>query len=259
MRKWITSVKGEYVAFTGTAWRKRRELQNRVRRLGGEPTPRGAVNSNTTVLVRGKWEPNNYGSKEEHAAQLIRTGQEIAVVSDSEFRKLLEAGRPAKVLDTVAGQPLDWLIAPTKTQFETAARISGPLDYEHSVLGRLEQGFLRNRLFGGTEEALCALCGRKLPISLMVAAHIKPRSECSSRERRDADNIVFGVCLLGCDALYERGLISVSRAGTVQTASVRPSASLRSMLVLYRGKTCPAWTHSNAEYFKWHFERRFQS
>lgn len=259
MRKWIRSIKGEYVAFTGTAWRKRRELQNRVRRLGGKPTPRGAVNSNTTILVRGKWESDDYGSKEERTAQLIRTGREISVVSDSEFRKLLEADRPAKVLDRVAGQPLDWLITPTKVQFERAAQISGPLDHEHSVLGRVEQGFLRNKLFGGAEQALCALCGRKLPISLMVAAHIKPRSECSGRERRDADNIVFGVCLLGCDALYERGLISVTRGGTIQAASLRSSASLKSIFALYRDKTCPAWKHSNARYFKWHCERRFQS
>ena len=93
VRKWIRSVRGEHVAFTGAAWRKRQELQNSVRRLGGEPTRRGAVNSKTTILVRGKWEHDNYGSKEELVAQLIRAGREIAVVSDSEFRKLLVACR----------------------------------------------------------------------------------------------------------------------------------------------------------------------
>jgi hypothetical protein len=35
-----------------------------------------------------------------------------------------------------------------------------------------------------------------VPLGLMIAEHIKPRSECSRRERLDAENIVFGVCLL---------------------------------------------------------------
>jgi len=56
----------------------------------------------------------------------------------------------------------------------------------------------------------CSLCGQLLPVELLVAAHIKPRSECSRRERLDFENIVFGVCVLGCDALYEKGLYQCS-------------------------------------------------
>jgi hypothetical protein len=258
MRKSVRNIKGEHVAFTGAAWRIRRDLQREVRRQGGETTSTGAVNGKTTVLVRGRWVQGDYGIKEMKAAELIRSGQEIAMVADSEFQKLLEAGRPAKVLDRVAGQPIEWLVTPAKSSFENAASVSGPLDYEHSALGRIEQGFLRNHLFGHSREAVCALCGRRLPISLMVAAHIKPRSECSRKERLDADNIVFGVCLLGCDALYERGLISIGNFGKIQVATADGSKTLAKLLGIYRNRACPAWKETSANYFEWHFNRRFR-
>jgi hypothetical protein len=89
----------------------------------------------------------------------------------------------------------------------------------------------------------------------MIAAHIKPRSECSRAERLDAENIVFGVCLLGCDALYERGLISVKN-GRIVTAS-HGSKALRQLLQPYQRRKCPGWTLSKTPYFDWHYERRF--
>lgn len=45
-------------------------------------------------------------------------------------------------------------------------------------------------------------------MELLVAAHIKPRAKCSNQERRDWANIV-PMCLLGCDALFERGRVAV--------------------------------------------------
>jgi hypothetical protein len=253
----MTSINGQHVALTGAAWLLRRDLLKKILRLGGKSASKGAVTRQTTMLVRGRWAPGEFGTKERRAAELIRNGQEIAVVADSEFRKLLEARKPAKVMDRVAGQPVEWLAQPSRRGFEEVAMVSGPLDYEHSALGRVEQGFLRNNLFGKSDQAVCDLCGRLLPISLMVAAHIKPRSACSSRERRDANNVVFGVCLLGCDALYERGLISVGDSGEIRVAPASGSRALEKLLGIYRRRTCPAWDGSNAKYFKWHFDRRF--
>jgi hypothetical protein len=258
MKKWLTSIEGEHVAFTGTAWRKRSELQDEVRRQRGVPTSKGEVTGTTTILVRGRWAPGEFGVKERHAAELIRDGHVIAIVSDLEFRKLLEGGRRAKAMDRVAGQPIEWLEKPSRRGFEQAAKISGPLDYEHSALGRVEQSFLSRILFESSDEAVCALCGRKLPTKLMVAAHIKPRSECSGRERRDAQNIVFGVCLLGCDAFYERGLLSVAEDGTICIAELSESRVVQKRLSWYRAKRCLGWKQSNAKYFSWHLARRFQ-
>jgi hypothetical protein len=43
----------------------------------------------------------------------------------------------------------------------------------------------------------------------------------------ETENIVFGVCLLGCDALYERGLVSVAAKGRIYVSN--PSTSTRSL------------------------------
>ncbi len=261
MRKWLTAIKGEHVAFTGQAWCTRAGLQRMVRRLGGTPTSGGEVTGATTVLVRGSssvWAYGDHGTKERRAAQLIREGRRVVVVNGSEFRKLVELGRPAKVLDRVAGQPTEWLTTPPKRQFGKAAAIDGPLDQEHSVKGRVEQSFLRRRLFSDAEEADCSLCGRRLPLGFLVAGHIKARSECSRRERLDAANVVFGICLLGCDALYERGLIAVDSGGRIRISLAPESRAVRKLLVPYRGRKCTAWKRTNAHYFDWHLTRRFQ-
>jgi hypothetical protein len=105
-------------------------------------------------------------------------------------------------------------------------------------------------------EALCIL-----PLALLVAAHIKPRSECSRQERLDAENIVFGVCVLGCDALYEKGFVAVLPGGKIHVTSRLDDVSkaLRIALKSLHGRRCAAWkAGKNDRYFAWHKERRFQ-
>lgn len=261
MRKWLISVSGERIAFTGRAWMPRAKLQRLVRRQGGITTAGAGVTSVTTVLVRGDssvWAFGDYGTKERDAARLIRKGASISLVHDSEFRKLVERGSRARVADRVAGEPVLWIVPATKRQFERVARIEGALDREHTVQGRLEQSYLRSKLFGRAEDATCSLCGRRMPVGLLVAAHLKPRSECSRRERLDVENIVFSMCLLGCDALYERGLVAVSKAGRILISTAHSSPAVKAVLRQFRARTCGAWNSATAGYFKWHLERRFQ-
>ncbi len=261
MRKWLRNIDGEYVAFTGRAWRSRADLQRIVRRKGGIPTAGGEVTGDTTVLVRGDssvWAFGEYGAKEQKAARFIKKGAVISLVHDSEFRKLLENGSPARVADRMAGEPVQWLATATKRQFERAARKEGPLDREHTTLGRVEQSYLRHLLFREAEQATCSLCGCRLPVALLVAAHVKPRSECSRRERLDAENIVFSVCLLGCDALYERGLIGVRESGCISTSAAQASPAVNAVLRRFKGRSCKAWNTGTATYFNWHLMRRFE-
>jgi hypothetical protein len=258
--KWLTSLKGQRVALTGKAWCSRKDL---LRRLRGKITSSGQVTKDTTVLVRGssaQFAYGEFGRKERYAARLLRSGQKLVVVDDFEFRKLLEDRRRARLSDRIAGQPIQWLVSVPLRQFLPAAVISGPLDREFSALGRVEQSFLRQRLFGDAETSNCSLCGKPLPIELLVAAHIKPRSECLRRERLDSQNIVFGVCMLGCDALYERGFIAVLPGGKICTSGVGDvSTPLKSVLKMFRGRSCSAWkAGKNDKYFAWHAERRFQ-
>jgi hypothetical protein len=262
MRTWIKNVQGENVAFTGTAWLGRAELQRKVRQKGGLTTSGGNVSTATTILVRGDssaWKYGDHGAKEHYAARLVAKGEaSIALIDDSEFRRLLEHGKPARVSDRLGGEPISWIVPAKKTQFMKAVRIAGPLDREHSALGRVEQSYLRRFLFGTKERADCSLCGRRLPTALLVAAHIKARSHCSRRERLDVPNIVFSACLLGCDALYERGLIGVEEGGRVLSSDSLRGSTLDSVRASFRRRTCEAWTPARADYFRWHIVKRFQ-
>ncbi|MGB6120946.1 MAG: hypothetical protein WBG80_03475, partial [Bacteroidota bacterium] len=86
---------------------------------------------------------------------------------------------------------------------------------------RTEQPKLRKFLLGGRENANCFLCGRNLSASLLVAAHIKPRRECSPEERRDLSDVAL-MCRLGCDSLFELGFITV-RDGRLTRSSFAAS------------------------------------
>jgi hypothetical protein len=127
---------------------------------GAKATPGGKVTDHATVLVRGDssfWAYGDHGLKEQQAAALLRRGKPISVVHDFEFRNLLESGRPARVADRVAGEPVRWLIAPSKRQFRSVAELGGPLDREYSARGRVEQSYLRHILFGNENCAKCSL------------------------------------------------------------------------------------------------------
>src|SRR5438132_13596509 len=120
MRKWITTVRGKRIAFTGRAWLTRAALRRQVLRKRGIPTPGAAVTSTTTILFRGDssvWAFGEYGTKEREAAKFIRKGASISLIHDFEFRKVLENGRPARVADRIAGEPVLWLAPVTKRQF----------------------------------------------------------------------------------------------------------------------------------------------
>src|ERR1051326_8177650 len=257
---WVRTIAGQGIALAGWVWCGQEELQRRIRRYRGIPTHKGHVTLDTTVLVRGTspvWAKGDHGRKEQRAAKLMRRGQRILIVDDAEFRKLMEGRGWARVSDRVAGQPIEWIQNISEKAFKRAAAVKGSLDREHSTTGRVEQGYLRRSLFGAADEGVCCLCGRRLPIELLIAAHIKPRSACSRRERLDVKNIVFVLCLLGCDALYEHGFVSVLPNGKFCTSN-GSTRSLGSILRRFNGAKCPAWAGSNADYFNWHASNRFQ-
>ncbi len=259
----LRSVRGKCFALTGRCWLPRRELEREIESARGRVSPGAKVTRFTDALVRGQSDQfafGEFGLKEAAAAKLIREGRQLLVVHDYEFRKLLEEGKPARCSEYVAGQPIAWLKPPPRRRvFDGVARFEGSLDEEHSVLGRAEQGFLRAWLFQGKSRARCSLCGHEFPVELMFAAHIKPRAECSLEERRDACHIAFAVCVLGCDALYEKGFVSVTDVGCVVTATGGDvPAELKRRLRAIEGRRCQAWDEGNAKYFDWHYARRFR-
>lgn len=125
------------------------------------------------------------------------------------------------------------------------------LDKEITALARREQSFLRDYLFQGRQSDFCAICGEEFPVSLLVAAHIKPRANCTNEERRDYVNNIVAMCLLGCDALFERGIIFVEK-GTIRIRGSQGTFSkLEKRLKELNGKMVRAQRPGHQKYFTW--------
>lgn len=123
---------------------------------------------------------------------------------------------------------------------------------------RVEQVYLRQRLPGRKTVAACDLCGRKLPVEVLVAAHIKKRSLCTREERLDAGNIVMNACKLGCDELYERGFVAVDANGTVVTTARPVASALSEALGRVDGRPCAAHSEGARRYFAAHHKSIFR-
>jgi hypothetical protein len=121
---------------------------------------------------------------------------------------------------------------------------------------RVEQGALRHVLIGDATVGTCALCGRELPVDLLVAAHIKKRAECSDDERNDLRNVAMLACSLGCDRLYELGYVTVGPDGAVLTSPVE--GALAEQLARLDGRVTRAHHVASAGYFAWHREHVFE-
>ncbi len=123
-----------------------------------------------------------------------------------------------RVTDFHAGQfclfgPVDGSETVTNEAVTMISRIAHT-DSPTVGLRRLEQSVLRARLLNGAAYGHCRLCQIMLPAELLVAAHIKPRNLCTESERLDA-HVATLMCVLGCDALFERGYLRVMDSGKV--------------------------------------------
>ncbi|MEV0290995.1 hypothetical protein AB0H36_43285 [Kribbella sp. NPDC050820] len=138
-----------------------------------------------------------------------------------------------------------------------AGTFSGDTDGMTLRSYRREQRFLRGALGIGTGDPdrlhQCGICGVSLPERLLAAAHIKPRRDCTDKERRDLSNIAMAACTLGCDALYEYGYLTVDEEGRLRSDDTA-SVDLRR----FHGQVAPAWNRQREKYFAWHRVHRFR-
>jgi hypothetical protein len=147
-------------------------------------------------------------------------------------------------------------VLPTPDQLERArarlAELSDDMDLAARSSRRAEQQYLRTILLGGRRTSPCAICSRELPVDLIVTGHIRRRHSCSPEQRRDLAN-VMPICVLGCDALFENGYITVGEDGRVRA---EPTAlahdHLASVAKAVDGLECRAWGADSAPYFAWH-------
>lgn len=125
------------------------------------------------------------------------------------------------------------------------------LDEKRSVSVRREQRILRQILFNSASKHKCGICGRELPISLLVTAHIKPRAQCSDSERRDTSHNLMPLCLLGCDTLFEQGFIAVDRGRVIEGPKKTQTRDLKKSIQSVSGSPCKYWSVESKKYFKW--------
>jgi hypothetical protein len=145
------------------------------------------------------------------------------------------------------------------TEYEAASKAidaQGPLDTASTTMVRREQSALRRLLLGTKSEVVCGICDRLLPVSHLVAAHIKQRSECTSEEKSDIPSIAMPICDLGCDGFYEKGEVTVDN-GIVQATQTN-NAALKDVLDGLSGNYCFYWSPARERYFAWHRDNRYK-
>lgn len=148
------------------------------------------------------------------------------------------------ILESVDEAQLDKALEALKNLEDTDAEITAKK--------RLEQAYLKTLLFGNRTKDICAGCGNEYPVSYLVTAHIKKRSFCSNSERKDK-NVVFPMCKLGCDEIFERGYVSVKDGEFVSLNKKPTTESIEAYINNIKGNNCPNFSTETSSYFDWHF------
>jgi hypothetical protein len=122
------------------------------------------------------------------------------------------------------------------------------LDIDSISKSRKEQAFLRAHLCNGNAISSCTICQNEYPIELLVAAHIKKRSECNSSEKLDFSNVAGLMCKLGCDELFEKGYIFVSDGKVTKNPNRVTTIQLDTAISSLTGNKVPNWAGSQKYY-----------
>ena len=129
-------------------------------------------------------------------------------------------------------------------------------EQEFTSKRRLEQGYLRKKLFKSRTSSICSCCGKEYPISMLWCSHIKKRSKCNDNEKRDY-NVVIPMCRFGCDELFEKGYISVNSDGKIIQLKKSNNSNVLNYINNLNKLDCIGFNKLNSKYFEWH--RSFHS
>lgn len=142
---------------------------------------------------------------------------------------------------------------------EAVAAYDGELERKATRAQRGEQAALKRRLLPGLT-GQCALCGRELPGTFLIGAHIKKRAMCTDDEKRDLANIAMLACTLGCDALYEHGYVAVAEEGVIQISPLAADIPEIAKHIQERltDRTVTWWTPQREPYYQWHRTHTFK-
>ena len=188
----------------------------------------------------------------------------IPVETEEELESLVKAGYGARMSNPKIKQAASFISSDKITISRSSIynevtvrsqlpRLSGEadLDGDSKSKTRKEQKFLRAHLAKGNLVAECTICGNVLPIEMLVAAHIKKRSECTTTEKLDFDNVATLMCKVGCDDLFEKGYIFVKDGKIEQNIKRTSTDYLDKIINNVKGNLVKNWSGS-AEYYLWH-------
>ncbi len=128
----------------------------------------------------------------------------------------------------------------------------GATDTKVVTMRRREQARLRAFLIRGRREAPCDLCNAMLPVSLLVAAHIKPRASSDDQHRSRFAAIAMLACVMGCDALYELGYLMVDAKGVIRPGRRSETDAVSVAVSRLGGAQCGAHNEQTAADFASH-------
>lgn len=128
------------------------------------------------------------------------------------------------------------------------------LDRDSKAKGRKEQSFLRAHLLSNSSTGICVICMYRFPFDMLVAAHLKKRAECTTKEKKDFGNVAALMCKTGCDDLYENGYISVQGGKVVATKKRTVTTRLSEVISGLQGNEVANWS-SSAKYYVWHHSK----
>ena len=136
---------------------------------------------------------------------------------------------------------------------QQAQAFAGNTDATVERTVRREQRLLRKALGLSRGSHACSLCGRTYPDRLLVAAHIKKRSDCTEEEKVDIPAVAMIACALGCDALFEHGYVTVTDDGMIQaTKKSDGEEHLRELVQGLHSRSVTNFNQDSIPYFTWH-------
>lgn len=188
----------------------------------------------------------------------------IPVETEAELESLVRAGYGARMSNSEINQAQSFISSDKITISDSIdsenitvrsilPSLSSDVDLDSNSTSKVrkEQQFLRAHLGNGQLIAECTLCQNEFPIEMLVAAHIKKRSECTNIEKLDFDNIATLICKVGCDDLFEKGYIFVKEGEIQQNSKRRTTIYLDGIISKIIGKKVSNWAGSSS-YYQWH-------
>ena len=122
-------------------------------------------------------------------------------------------------------------------------------DADAQIQRRKEQDILREWLFAGKTQEVCALCGELYTVASLITAHKKKRSICTTEERLDP-YIVMPVCRFGCDYLYENQYVLIQEGIVTRGASIESADKEHFYIDNLVGREIPnQWRQGPQDYF----------